>query len=188
MLLRYMMSVIGIVGSPRVNGNSETIVDSVLAGAKANGKEVKKYNLNKMNIKGCQACMGCKKNGTCVQKDDLRELLEDVKKADALVLSTPFYFSQPSAQFRLFWDRCYSFMGMDFSPFIAGGKKLVTIVTCGSQEDAAGKVADNMEGMFAAMFKMIPSGKIVMANGGPPTAAKENKDILSKAELIGKAL
>jgi Multimeric flavodoxin WrbA len=182
------MSVIGIIGSPRVNGNSETIVDSVLAGAKANGKEVKKYNLNKMNMVGCQACMGCKKNGTCIQKDGIKALLEDVKNAEAVILSTPLYFSQPTAQFRMFWDRCYSFMGMDFSPFIAGGKKLVTVVTCGSQEEAGGKVADNIEGMFAAMFKMVPSGKIVMAGGGPPTVAKENKDILNKAEAIGKAL
>ena len=188
MIVRYTMSVIGIVGSPRANGNSETIVDAVLAGAKTNGKEVKKYNLNKMNIIGCQACMGCKKNGTCIQKDDIKALLEDVKKADAVILSTPLYFSQPTAQFRMFWDRCYSFMGVDFKPFIAGGKKLVTVVTCGSQEDAGNKVADNMEGMFAAMFKMVPSGKIVMAGGGPPTVAKENKDIMKKAELIGKAL
>jgi Multimeric flavodoxin WrbA len=181
------MSVIGIIGSPRANGNSETIVDAVLAGAKANGKEVKKYNLNKMNIIGCQACMGCKKNGTCIQKDDLKALLEDVKGAEAIVVGTPLYFAQPSAQFRMFWDRCYSFLGMDFSPFIAGGKKMVTVVTYGSQEDMANKVAEGIEGAFAGMFKMVPSGRITMA-GGPPTAAKENKDILSKAEAIGKAL
>ena len=182
------MSIIGIVGSPRANGNSETILDAVLSGAKANGKEVKKYNLNKMNIKGCQACMGCKKSGKCVQKDDLKALLEDMSNAEAVVLSTPLYFSQPTAQFRLFWDRCYSFMAPDFSPFIGAGKKLVTIVTCGSQEDVAMKTADTIEGMFAAMFKMVPSGKLVMANGGPTTVAKENKELMNKAEATGKAL
>ena len=188
MIVRYTMSVIAIVGSPRAGGNSETIVDAVLNGAKANGKNVKKYNLNRMHLVGCQACMGCKKNGTCVQKDDMIQLLDDLKEAEAVVLSTPLYFSQPSAQFRLFEDRCYSLMGMDFKPFIAPGKKLITVVTCGSQEDMGKKVADDIEGIYARMFSMVPSGKFIMANGGPKTVAKENEKLMKEAEKAGKAI
>jgi len=182
------MAVIAVIGSPRSGGNSETIVDAVLAGAKENGKDVKKYNLNKMNIIGCQACMGCKKSGKCVQKDDMTALLEDIKSAEAIVVSSPIYFGQPSAQFRMFQDRTYSMFGMDFSSFIDGGKKIISVVTCGSGEDAANGVATAMEGAFVNLLKMTPVDRIILAGGGPPNVAAENKDILAKAKAAGKKL
>lgn len=182
------MSVIGIVGSPRAGGNSETLVDAVLAGAKANGKDVKKYNLNKMNIRGCQACMGCKKTGVCIQKDDMGQLLEDMKKSEAVVMSTPTYFGQPSAQFRIFQDRCYSLVDMEFKAFMDAGKKLVTVVTCTSGEDSANAIVGAIEGTYAGMLKMVPAGKLVLAGGGPPNVAAGNKDMIAEAEAIGKKL
>ena len=182
------MTVIAVVGSPRSGGNSETIVDAVLAGAKENGKDVKKYNLNKMKVVGCQACMGCKKSGKCVQKDDMIALLEDIKTAEAVVLSTPFYFGSSNAQFRLFQDRCYSLFDMSFKSFIPEGKKLVTIVTCGSGEEGAVATAGAIEGVYAGLFKMVPVDKIVLAGGGPPTVAAGNNDVLAKAKAAGKRL
>lgn len=181
------MSVIGIVGSPRSGGNSETVLDAVLAGAKANGKEVKKYNLNRMNVKGCQACMGCKKNGVCVQKDDLAKVLEDIKGAEAVVLSTPVYFGQPTGQFRLFEDRCYSYLDMELKPFLQPGKKLVTVVTCAGEDDAEA-TCDVLEGTYSGAFGMKPVAKFVMAGGGMPNIASGNKDLLAKAEAAGKKL
>lgn len=178
------MSVIGIEGSPRKGGNSETILDAVLAGAKANGQDVKKYNLNTMTIKGCQACMGCKKTGSCIQRDDMIQLLEDIKKADGVVLSTPVYFGQPTAQFRMFQDRCYSFLNMESGSFLPEGKKLATIVTCAGPD--AKTVCDGLEGTYAGAFKMTPVGKIVMPAGGPPNVAAGNKDLIAEAEDIGK--
>lgn len=181
------MAVIAIVGSPRAGGNSETIVDAILAGAKENGKEVKKYNLNKMKIIGCQACMGCKKDGVCVQKDDMKQVLEDVKAAEAVVLATPIYFGQPSAQLRMFQDRCYSFMAMDFKPFIAPGKKLITVATAGSGAGAQA-TADALEGVYKNYFGMTPVDKIVFSGGGPPNAAAGDKAVLDKAKAAGKKL
>ncbi len=182
------MSVIGIVGSPRQGGNSETLLDAVLAGAKANGKNVKKYNLNKMNIRGCQACMGCKKDGVCVQKDDLSKVLEEIKEAEAVVLSTPVYFGQSTAQFRMFQDRCFSYMDAEMKPFIKPGKKLVTIMTCGSGEAGAKAACDALEGTYAGAFKMQPVAKFVMAGGGPPNVASGNKELMAEAEAAGKKL
>ena len=182
------MAVIAVIGSPRSGGNSETIVDAVLAGAKENGKAVKKYNLNKMKIVGCQACMGCKKSGKCVQKDEMVALLEDIKTAEAIVVSSPIYFGQPSAQFRMFQDRTYSLFGMDFSSFIDGGKKIVSVVTCGSGVDAAEKVATAMEGAFVNLMKMTLVDRLVLAGGGPPNVAAGDMDLIAKAKAVGKKL
>ena len=65
------MHVLGIVGSPRIGGNTEVLIDEVLAGAEEAGASTEKVNLNKMEINPCQACNSCYKTGHCMQKDDM---------------------------------------------------------------------------------------------------------------------
>jgi len=118
------MSTVVIIGSPR-KGNSETIALAMAEGAKENGNAIKTYYLNKMkNVKGCQSCYGCKKTGKCVVKDDQSEILEALRDADSIILSTPTYFGQPSAQYRMLEDRFFGFLNGDFSRISHRIKKL----------------------------------------------------------------
>ena len=64
------MHILGIIGSPRRGGNTELLVDEVLAGAKETGALSEKIILNEMNINPCQACNDCYKTGHCKQEDD----------------------------------------------------------------------------------------------------------------------
>ncbi len=59
------MLAIGIVGSPRKNGNIDTLVGAVLDGAKEAGYTTERYNLNQMKNIGCQACNYCKSHDGC---------------------------------------------------------------------------------------------------------------------------
>jgi multimeric flavodoxin WrbA len=63
------MLVLGINGSPREGGNTETLVNEVLRGAEEAGASTEMVFLNKLEIKPCQACNSCYKTGTCAQKD-----------------------------------------------------------------------------------------------------------------------
>ena len=67
--------VLGIVGSPRRGGNTEVLVDEVLAAAAEAGALVEKVVLNELDILPCQACDDCQASGRCVQQDDLPALL-----------------------------------------------------------------------------------------------------------------
>jgi len=78
-----MKKVIGLVGSPRKNGNTSDIVKAVLKGAQENGAETKIYYLNEMNIKGCQSCLYCRGHETCSIQDDMQNVYEDIKEAAA---------------------------------------------------------------------------------------------------------
>jgi multimeric flavodoxin WrbA len=100
-------SVLGIVGSPRRNGNTEILVDEVLKAAEENGAAVHKVILSKLDIGPCRACDACRKSGKCVQKDDMEELATKIEKSDVLVLGTPIYWWGPTAQFKAFLDRWY---------------------------------------------------------------------------------
>ena len=175
------------MSSPRKGANSETIVRSVIEGAKANGKDVKEFYLNgMMNAKGCQACMACKKGAGCVVKDDNAEVLKAIRDSEGVILSTPCYFGEANGQFRLLQDRFFSFLNGDFSANIAPGKKLVTIVTCGGGLEGATALADKLEGGLAGMMGFTPIGKIVTPGCNPPDTAGKDSDVLAKAKDIGK--
>ncbi|MCL1979227.1 MAG: flavodoxin family protein [Methanomassiliicoccaceae archaeon] len=181
------MSIVAIIASPRKNGNTDTIVGAMAEGAKKNGKDVKMYYLNSLsNAKGCQACMGCKKSGACVLKDDHAEILKAIRDAEGIIVSTPTYFGEACGQFRLLQDRFYSFLGPDFVPNIAPGKKCAVVVSCGGGEAGARAMADKIEGALAGMLKFVPVGKIVFTGANPPDTAAKNAAVLEEAEAIGK--
>ena len=76
------MRVLGIVGSPRIGGNTDILVDEILSGAREAGASTEKIILNNLNIKPCQACNNCYKTGQCSQKDDMADLLDKMLYTD----------------------------------------------------------------------------------------------------------
>ncbi len=103
------MKVIGFVSSPRKDGNTAFMVGKILEGARERGAETRSYHLNDLSIKPCQSCYGCKDGDLkCRLKDDMQTLYEEIEKADALVLGSPVYMWQMSAQAKTFTDRLFA--------------------------------------------------------------------------------
>jgi multimeric flavodoxin WrbA len=99
------LQVLGIVGSPRKGGNTETLIDAVLSGAQEAGAWTEKVLLRDLEIGPCRACDACQRTGMCVQEDDMPALLEKMKHSSVWVLGTPVYWWGPTAQFKAFLDR-----------------------------------------------------------------------------------
>ncbi len=100
------MKVLGICASPR--GSKSTtlrLVQAALEGAKASGAEVELVDVCKLDIKFCNACQVCFKEGKCVHKDDFQGLYEKILAADGLVWGSPNYFRSVTAQMKTFIDR-----------------------------------------------------------------------------------
>ena len=97
--------VLMISGSPRKGGNSEILLGQFEKGAREAGNEVEKVSLREKKIAPCMACYGCRGTKTCVQKDDMGELLEKMVEADVLVLATPVYFYSMDGQLKTMIDR-----------------------------------------------------------------------------------
>ena len=116
--------VLGIVGSPRRGGNTETLVDAVLAGAEEAGAQVEKVLLRDLEIAPCLACDGCQGTGACVQEDDMAPLLTKMQASQIWVLGTPIYWWGPTAQFKAFLDRWY---GSDRKAVFPGKRVILTI-------------------------------------------------------------
>ena len=124
------MKLVCVHGSPRKTGNSSKIADRLCASIQAKGHIVKSYYLNRLKYIGCQSCMGCKgKSEICVLQDDLTEVLSEVKSADIIVLASPIFFGDLSAQMKGFIDRTYSYLKPDYTSRLFPGKKLVMILS-----------------------------------------------------------
>ena len=103
-----MKNVLIISSPPSKNGNSQILCERFLEGAEESGNKVKLIRLPEKQINYCQACDACMKNGgTCIQDDDMKELLKLYQEADVLVLATPVYFYGITAQMKTFIDRTY---------------------------------------------------------------------------------
>ena len=104
------MKILVLNGSPRPQGSTAKMVSVFKEAAEAKGHEVVRFNVCKMNIKGCLACEYChgKGCGECVQKDDMREIYTALKDAEMLVLAAPIYYHGISGQLKCVIDRFYS--------------------------------------------------------------------------------
>lgn len=109
------MKITAILGSPIKNGNSTQMVDHLLSGFSEDN--IKVFRLNDLSIKGCQACNECKKSDSiiCAQNDELQPVLNRLAETDLLVLASPIYMDQITAQMRIFQDRLNVFLRSDFS-------------------------------------------------------------------------
>ncbi|WP_207260929.1 flavodoxin family protein [Desulfovibrio sp. Huiquan2017] len=104
------MKLMAFNGSPRKKGNTATMIEHALEGARGAGAEVELIHLYHLDFKGCSSCFACKRHGrreigVCALKDDLQPVLERFREADALLLGTPVYYSCELACTRAFLER-----------------------------------------------------------------------------------
>jgi len=99
------MKAIGIVGSPRVNGNTEIITAHTLKAISEEGMETELIRLAGLHIQPCNACMACKKEETCPIEDDLFPIYTRMKEADAIILASPVYFGSATALLKALMER-----------------------------------------------------------------------------------
>ncbi|HIP97427.1 MAG TPA: hypothetical protein EYH32_09475 [Anaerolineae bacterium] len=102
------MKILAINGSPRgARGNTDRILQPFLEGARQAGAETEVVYLKDKEINYCRGCFTCwtKTPGVCVHKDDMPELLEEIRQADIVVYASPLYIFNVTAQMKTFLDR-----------------------------------------------------------------------------------
>ncbi|MFH1453547.1 MAG: flavodoxin family protein [Armatimonadota bacterium] len=183
------MKVVGFVGSPRIGGNAETLLKQVFTGCeKAGASEVNFFNLNMMHIKGCQACYYCREHEACAIKDDMQKIYSDIKDADAVVIGSPIYMFQMSAQTKLMVDRFLAFLGPDFKTRLGGGKDTILVFTQGQPDVNTFKpYIDHTVKMYEFLGFRV---KDVIIGGGlmEKEDAGKNTELMKKAEEAGSRL
>jgi len=107
-------TILGLAGSCRRGGNTETLLDWCLDAAREQVAQVAKYRLCDLDVCGCRGCGGCSKDGVCVIKDAMQELYPHLREADAIALAAPVYHMGMPAVPKMMIDRSQPFWALKY--------------------------------------------------------------------------
>ena len=99
------MFVIGLQGSPRIQGNTSILLSTFLSEAERLGALTYYLNVAQKDIDPCLECGICEKEGLCPIDDDMQQIYPLLRKADIIVMATPIFFYGPTAQMKALIDR-----------------------------------------------------------------------------------
>jgi len=103
------LKLLAIVGSARLNGSCNYLIDQALNEATKLGAQTEKIILTQHQINPCHGHENCASFKSCQQHDDAEWILEKTCEADGVILATPVYYYNVSAQMKTFIDRNYFF-------------------------------------------------------------------------------
>jgi multimeric flavodoxin WrbA len=185
-----VMKVLGILGSPRVGGNSDILLEGALAGAKNSGGEVEKIVLSKKKISGCLDCGKCNETGVCVIKDDMGEIHKKILEADVVIHSVPVYFWAMTSQMKAYLDRWCAFFDAEWTLHKAyrpkmKGKRIGLITVCG---DPNVSTADPIVHSFknTCQFSGLKLLDVVQASAAAKGEIANNEGVKNKAYELGR--
>lgn len=168
--------------SPRREGNSDTLCNEFLRGAKEAGHDAEKIFLRDKKINYCTGCGLCNDNGytACSQKDDALEILEKMVQADVIVMATPVYFYTMNGQLKTLIDRCCSrntsMIDKDFY-FIATAADM--------REQALERTFDGLRGFTACLDGAQEKGLLYAAGVWQKDEVKRTR-YMNEAYVMGK--
>ncbi len=175
------MKILVITGSPRKNGNSNTLADNFIKGAQEAGHNVVRFDSAFKNVHPCIACNKCGMNGKCVFKDDFEFIRDNIVDADAVIFATPMYYFGISAQIKAVIDRFYAVNGQIHTP-----KKSALIMT---YADTSSKEAQPIISHYETLLNYLgwsDSGKII-ASGVWTEGDVNNTEYPKQAYELGKS-
>ena len=100
------MKVLGIMGSPRIGGNTDLLLDEALRGAQGQGAEVEKIIIDKLDIAPCREYYGCLRDGNCVIRDEMDNIYPKLLSSDVIIAASPIFFYGITSQLKALIDRC----------------------------------------------------------------------------------
>jgi len=102
------MKVVGFNGSPRKDGNTTILINYLFAELQKEGIDTELVQLSEKDIHGCIACYKCMENKDkrcAVKNDAANEYIEKVIEAQGVILGSPSYFQDATAEMKAFIDR-----------------------------------------------------------------------------------
>jgi multimeric flavodoxin WrbA len=173
------MKVLGLSFSPREQGNTELLLDAVLAGAGQEGAATELYRVAGKNIQPCDACGVCFKTGECPIDDDMQGLYLKMLEADGIIFGTPVYFYNMTAQGKLAIDRTIALNH--------GGKSLANKVGAVVAVGGSLGLVDAVKDLYFYMVtrQMLPAS-FVAAYGSNKGDVKKLEKCMNSAVELGR--
>lgn len=189
-------TILAVSGSPRRGGNSDVLLERILAGATAEGVPGEIVYLRRLNYGSCIGCEKCRQAKACVGRDDdMQALYPRIEAAQGLALVSPTHFYTVSALMKAFIDRLYCYFDFEeprpgpWSSRLTGLAKSAVIGAVCEQNDPKdmGSTLDVMRMSLDALgFHM--AGQMAVYSTFDKGKVAENKRALADAEKLGRRL
>ncbi len=186
------MKIIGIIASPRKAGNTAWVVNKILEGAQKQGAETQVRYFSDLDIEPCRGCLFCHEAGDrgCIINDDMQELYDAIEEVDALILGSPVYMGQMSAQAKIVTDRLFAHISPRFSPHYkekAVKKRLILVFTQGNPDPGMFQVYfDYTKKMFQLLEFDVD--EVVVVAGMRNEPAHQRKDLDAAMKDVGSSI
>lgn len=188
------MRLLAINGSRRKNGNTNCLIQSLLAPADKGGAQTEMIFLGDYNIGACTGCEGCRSSWECVIKDDFAQVVKKIDEADGIILASPTYWYSVTSDMKRFIDRCYSLIQFPVNrkewigKYQGTGKVCVTSAICEQSEVSA---MGNTLSLLTDFSKDVGIDVIDSLTGlgfFEAGSIKADHNLLQKAEIAGQKL
>ena len=180
------MKVIAMNSSARKDGNTAIAINTIFEELNKEGIETEMIQLANTIINPCIACWACAHQGNCVnRKDQFHEIFEKLKTADGIILASPVYSANISANMQAFLERAavVTDMNRDTNDF----KYKVGAAICAARRSGAVNTVDAMNHFFLnhEMF-VVGSTYWNMVYGQMPGDVQNDEEGLTNMKNIGQ--
>ena len=182
-----------LLGSPRRDGNSDTLANRFIEQAKDYRAEVETFALADLKYSGCINLFECKTRLThCGQKDGLTPVLKSIADSQVLILASPIYFTNLTGQMKLAIDRLFSFFVPDYPTAsvksrLTPDRHIVLIQTQGEPEDRYNNLLEQYSASFTGLG--FDNMHLIRAWGvREPDDAAKNPDFMDQCDTIAKQI
>lgn len=185
------MKLTAILGSPRQGGNTDRLLEKALETARDRFVSIEKIVLNNLNIRPCQECGSCLKTGTCQIVDDMAIIYESLDKADIVIIASPIFFGNVSAQTKTMIDRMQCFWARKYILKKTNAKKnrIGAFISCGAlKTEKYFKCARGVIDIFFKVQDIEYREELFAAGIDKADDILAHKDILEKACQMGERL
>lgn len=183
-MIHMAKKVLIISSSLRAGSNSEILARECEEGAKVARHEVEFISLKGKEIKFCIGCLACQRTGSCVLRDDVPEIMDRVKAAEAVVFATPIYYYEMSGQLKTLLDRLNPLYAADYA-----FREIYMIATAAEDtESAFDKAYSGLQGWVDCFEKAELKGIVADCGIDAAHAAVSHDDVMQKAYRLGLEL
>ncbi len=187
------VEVVAICGSPRPEGNTATVIEAVLAGAREAGARTTRFDPARMHIQDCNGGDECLVSAetACKLDDDMAAIYAALRRADAWVFGTPVYHANVSGTLKRVIDRLYAFYTNKGGEWRLGleGRRCgaVIVVQADAEQETPRRVAEYLEQVLGA-YNVDVVGRIAESSLTAPTDAAGQPGLLARAKELGREL
>lgn len=183
--------VLCIAGSPRRYGNSERLLDALIAGIEAEGGEAVRLVAKDANVSVCLGCNACSKDGRCIQHDGMDAVFAEFDAADAIAVATPVFFATVPAVLKTLIDRCQPYWVRRYilkEPRPAAKRPGAVLIVGGGGDPFGSACALSPIASVFAVLSVAPDRVLEVVGPDKPGDIVSQPDALERAENIGREL